>query len=75
MGDQWVRLPKGAQVTMSRDQVRAMQGLGIGGRAIMVVLIIALVWVLGQMGDDTTSTDNKPTRPGPSATAPAKAGE
>ena len=57
MADEWVRLPKGAQVTMSRDQV------------------IALVWVFGQMGDDTTSTDNKPTRPGPSATAPAKAGE
>ena len=75
MADEWVRLPKGAQVTMSPDQVSAMQGLGFGGKAIMVVLIIALVWVFGQMGDDTTSTDNKPTRPGPSATAPAKAGE
>lgn len=72
MADEWVRLPKGAQVTMSRDQVRAMQGLGFGGKAIMVVLIIALVWVFGQMADDS-KTDTP--RPGTSSTAPAKAGE
>lgn len=69
MADEWVRLPKGAQVTMSRDQVRAMQGLGLGGKAIMVVLIIALVWVFGQMAEDN-KTDAP--RPGPSATAPEK---
>lgn len=73
MSDQWVRLPKGAQVTMSRDQVKHMQGLGFGGKIVLAALILALLWVVGRSADDTPA-DHKPN-PRPSVSAPRTAGE
>jgi len=73
MGDEWVKLPKGAQVTMSRDQVRSMQGLGFMSKAVLAALIVAVLWIFGQSADGDT-TDNKP-KPNPSNSAPRTVGE
>jgi hypothetical protein len=70
---QWVRLPKGAQVTMNRDQVKAMQGGNFMCKALVTVLIIAIVWIFGQSADGSDATpDNKPN---PTHSAPRTVGE
>lgn len=74
MGDQWVRLPKGAQVTMSRDQVRAYQGVGFMGKAVIAALIIGVLWLFGHDADSNKGTDNKP-HPTPTHSAPRTVGE
>jgi hypothetical protein len=69
----WVKLPKGAQVTMSRGEYEATQGIGLRDKVIIGAVIIGGIWLLGQANDDDKTADTP--RPGPSATAPAKAGE
>lgn len=73
MADEWVRLPKGAQVTMSRDQIRAMQGMGFKGKATIACLIVGVVWLFGH-DTDHNKTDDKP-RPQTSISAPVTVGE
>ena len=71
-GDRWVKIPEGAQITMSRDA--AHKGVSLRDKVIIGGVIAGVLWLYSGTHDDST-TDNKPTRPGPSATAPAKAGE
>lgn len=69
----WVKLPKGAQVTMSRGEYEATQGISLRDKVIIGAVIIGGIWLLGQTNDDD-KTDHKPN-PTPSVSAPAKAGE
>lgn len=70
---QWVRLPKGAQVTMNRDQVKAMQGGTFLGKAGLAFLVLAVIWIFGQSADGSDATpDNNPN---PTHSAPRTVGE
>lgn len=51
-----VRLPKGASVTMSRDDVRSMSGGGSWGWGVLALVIVGIA--LGNSG-----TDDKPNKP------------
>jgi hypothetical protein len=69
----WVKLPKGAQVTMSRGEYEATQGVSLRDKAIIAGVIFGVVWVYGALDND----DRTPDKPLPqtSVSAPAKAGE
>lgn len=71
MGEQskWVKLPKDAQVTMSRESWEATRGMGPGGKVMVVLMIIAVAWLIGH----ATDMDEKAPAPRPqtSTSAPA----
>lgn len=60
-----VRLPKGASVTMSRDDVRSLSKGGGWGAAILAFAIVA---VLMGGNDDTAKTPTNTPRPSVSTT-------
>lgn len=75
MGDgKWVKLPKGAQVTMNRSEYEATQGMGLRDKVIIGAVLFGAVWLYGAANDDNKADNNKPT-PTPSVSAPAKVGE
>jgi len=55
----WVKLPKGAQVTMSRTEYEATQRLGFLSKIGICALIFGVFWLLGHGVDD--SSDKTPT--------------
>lgn len=50
----WVRLPEGAQVTMSKGEFENTQRLGTLSKIGIGAIIAVVLWVLG-MGDDNPS--------------------
>lgn len=68
----WVKLPEGAQVTLSSDEYEATQGMSWVSKAWILVLIIGVLWLWSATSD---SDKAKPaTTPHPTTTsAPAQA--
>lgn len=62
-----VRIPKGASITMGRDDYRRATGAGSGWGWLIAVLIFLAVAFGSTDGEDTPN--NKPANPTPSATA------
>lgn len=44
----WVRLPEGAQVTMSREEYESTQGISLRDKVIIAAVIIFIVFALGK---------------------------
>lgn len=65
----WVKLPKGAQVTMSREAWEQTHRIGPLGKIGIVVLAFFALWVIGH--DNDASKTEKPT-PQTSVSAPAE---
>jgi hypothetical protein len=63
----WVRLPDGAQVTLSNSDYEATQGLTLGTKIVLVFVILGAVLLFGHTGkSDTHKTPtNQPTHSAP----------
>jgi hypothetical protein len=70
MNDEWVKLPKGSQITLSRDQIRSMQGMGVRGKALIAILIVCLFWLISHSSQDQPKTTHP--HPQTSISVPAK---
>lgn len=65
----WVKLPDGAQVTLSNSDYEATQGLSLGTKIVLAFLVLGLLWAFGAC-DGKSNTHKTPTNQ-PTHSAPA----
>lgn len=56
----WVRLPDNAQVTMSRTEYESTQGISLRDKVIIAAVIIAVLWIMGHMHNDSAGDQHRP---------------
>lgn len=56
----WVKLPDGAQVTLSSGEYEATQGMGLMDKVVIAVLIIGMLLLLGHCKSDAKNTSPRP---------------
>lgn len=66
MGSKWVKLPDGAQVTLSNSDYEATQGTSLGTKIVIALVILGAVLLFGHGKGDTHKTPtNRPTHSAP----------
>jgi hypothetical protein len=66
----WVKLPEGAQVTLSSGEYEATQGMGLKDKVIIAAVIIGGLFLFGHCHNDSAAT-NTP-RPHTTTSAPER---
>jgi hypothetical protein len=68
----WVKLPDGAQVTMSREEYEGTQGMSIFGKVFIVFAVLGVLWLIGHGNGDSPASPADSPSPQHTTSAPVR---